>query len=249
MSTVCVIIPARIGSSRLARKPLAMIAGKPLVMWVWEKAQRATRPDEVLVATDSGEVEEIMKSRGARVVVTPAEGIRSGTERCAFVAANLGYDYYINLQCDQPFIDPSLLDLLAEQIRRQVGVLTLATPIVNESEYLNPNVVKVVRSGSRALYFSRAPIPVMVDGFNPGVALKHIGVYAFSSGVLRQVACLPASTLERFERLEQLRWIEHGVPIAVEVVPQDVFAIDTPEQLAQAREMAQGFSTDHWARG
>jgi 3-deoxy-manno-octulosonate cytidylyltransferase (CMP-KDO synthetase) len=244
--TFTVIIPARLGSTRLPGKPLADLGGKPMVVRVAERAAQsgATR---IVVATDHADIVAACAAHGIAVCITRADH-PSGTDRIAEVALALGLgpdEVVVNLQGDEPLIDPTLLAACASRISRDTPMATCAHPIVDADDLFNPNVVKVVldRAG-RALYFSRAPIPWDRDRFAlsqqalaPGyAALRHIGLYAYSNAFLQLYPSLEAAPLESTESLEQLRVLWHGYPIAVHVTDAAPAAgVDTPEDLARVR--------------
>lgn len=239
-----VVIPARYASTRFPGKPLVMLAGKPMLQWVYENAGRCGAL-EVIVATDDERIARAARGFGAPVAMTAASH-QSGTDRIAEAAANAGWgadEIVVNLQGDEPLLPSALLRQVAGLLEQDsaAALATLATPVRSMAEYLDPNAVKVVAGeDGRALYFSRAPIPWHRDGAVGGApsyagARRHIGLYAYRVGALRRLAALPASTLEQAEKLEQLRALAHGLAIrvadAVERPGQD---INTPEDLERA---------------
>jgi 3-deoxy-manno-octulosonate cytidylyltransferase (CMP-KDO synthetase) len=239
------IIPARFASSRLPGKPLADIGGKPMIQWVYENTSREL--GDVIVATDHPDIENVVLSFGGRVMMTSPDH-PSGTDRCAEVVRQLAgagepFDVIINVQGDEPFIRSSHVRLLKEAFSDpSTQIATLANPIVDPSEILNPNIVKVVADihGS-ALYFSRSAIPynrhAPDDHLSAGhTYLKHLGMYAYRSEVLRQITMLEPSPLEETESLEQLRWLENGFVIKVLITTEESHGIDTPEDLEAARK-------------
>ncbi|MCB0566263.1 MAG: 3-deoxy-manno-octulosonate cytidylyltransferase [Phaeodactylibacter sp.] len=236
------IIPARFASSRFPGKSLAQIAGKTVIQRVYEQAQRARRLDEVIVATDDHRIQEHVEGFGGKAVMTAAHH-RSGTERCAEVAERIGdADAIINIQGDEPFIDPEQIDMVAEPLarRQSVQISTLAKRIEKEEELNNPNVVKVVFNRQQmALYFSRSTIPYLRDvppaeWLAQAEYFKHIGLYGFRREILLELAELAPSRYERWESLEQLRWLEYGYSIFVNLTGKETIGIDTPEDLAHA---------------
>ncbi|WP_137175805.1 3-deoxy-manno-octulosonate cytidylyltransferase [Massilia sp. HP4] len=241
-----VIIPARLASTRLPNKPLADLGGKPMVVRVAERA-RASGAARVIVATDHEDIATACAAHGVSAVLTRADH-PSGTDRIAEVAQVLGLDedeVVVNLQGDEPLIDPSLLAACAARIDADTPMATCAHPILDAAEVFNPNIVKVVLDKTgRALYFSRATIPWHRDAFAAtqdslplGYApLRHIGLYAYSNAFLQAYPKLDVSPLEGIEALEQLRVLWHGYPIAVHVT-QDAppGGVDTPEDLARVR--------------
>ena len=231
-----VVIPARYASTRLPGKPLLRQTGKYLVQHVYERACQARCADIVLVATDDSRIAAAVDSFGGRVVMTRRDH-PNGTDRVAEVAAMLDAEVLINVQGDEPLIDPNALDLLAQRLETDPGanVATLAVPIQNLEQYRNPNCVKVVcdRNG-RALYFSRSPIPYVRDGqpdlaARPPQFLQHLGVYAYRRRFLLELAQLPPAPLEQLEKLEQLRILARGGVIQVGTVEQKGFGVDTYE--------------------
>jgi 3-deoxy-manno-octulosonate cytidylyltransferase (CMP-KDO synthetase) len=228
------VIPARLGSTRLSRKVLRPLAGRPMVEWVWRAAQASRLMDPVLVATDSEEVAEACRARGVPVEMT-SPACPSGSDRVREVAGRIEADIYVNIQGDEPTLTPDffppLLDLFA---RPEVEVSTLAVRCAPE-EFTNPNAVKVVTAlDGRALYFSRATIPFDRDAAGFTGYRKHLGIYAYRKSALERFAALPPSPLETLERLEQLRLLENGIAIFVADAPRDTIGVDTEEDLARA---------------
>jgi len=239
-----IVIPARLGSTRLPRKVLRLLGGKPMVQWTWEAACAVAGPAAVTIATDAVEVLETCTGFGGRALMTDAAH-QSGTDRTCEVATRLGWaddEIVVNLQGDEPLMPAAMVvevaSLLAEDPTADIA--TLAHPLHARADWLNPNVVKVVRAASgHALYFSRAPIPWKREGTNPesplpeSLAFRHIGLYAYRVGALRRFSQLPVSPLEACEALEQLRALEAGMRIAVgisEVPPPR--GVDTEADLA-----------------
>ncbi len=242
---VSVVIPARLGSTRLPRKVLLDIAGKPMLQRVWEQAGKMARASEVLIATDSDEVLKAAQSWGAHAVMTSPD-CASGTERIASIIGDLAGDFVINVQGDEPFIPPELLDSLVAAWEQHGDDLVTATyPITDPEELTNPNRVKVVRAHQgRALYFTRSTAPY-IRGVEPaqwhtqGLHWVHIGVYGYARPVLEDYAALPPSPLEQAERLEQLRFIEAGLSIHCIETAYRPLGVDTAEDLAKANLAAQ----------
>ena len=239
MSTIRIagVIPARLSSTRLRRKVLREIAGRPMVEWVWRAAAEAGLMDPVVVATDSDEVAAVCRERGIPVVMTSPD-CPSGSDRVREVARQIDADIYVNIQGDEPTLTadffPPLLDLFR---RPEVEVTTLAVPCPPE-EFTNPNAVKVVTAlDGRALYFSRATIPFDRDQLGYAGYRKHLGIYAYRKAALERFAALPLGTLERVERLEQLRLLENGIAVYVADAPRDTIGVDTEEDLARAEAM------------
>ena len=242
-----VLIPARLASTRLPDKPLADIAGLPMIVRVAMAAARSAAR-RVVVATDAPRIAEACHAHHIEAVLTRADH-PSGSDRLAETCTLLGLDgddEVVNLQGDEPLIDPTMIDACAQLLsqRRDCVMATVAHAIDDLAEYINPNVVKVVLDAqSRALYFSRAPIAWWRDGNAAGVLqlpepapLRHVGLYAYRAGFLRRFPSLPVSPLERLEALEQLRVLWHGERIAVHVSKQRPGpGVDTPQDLARVR--------------
>jgi 3-deoxy-manno-octulosonate cytidylyltransferase (CMP-KDO synthetase) len=233
-----VIIPSRYGSSRFPGKPLALIGGKPMIQQVYERASQAQSVDDVAVATDDSRIADAVNSFGGKAVLTSPEN-RSGTDRVAEAAEKLGYgedDIIINVQGDQPLLDPRCLnDVLSVLVSNpDVGMSTLAFRIVNEDEITNPKDVKVTFDNRGiALYFSRSSIPYCRDKGTAYDTYKHLGVYAYTKRFLNMFRALPEGVLERVEKLEQLRALEHGHSIIVKVTAFDSPEVDLPEDIAK----------------
>jgi len=257
-----VVIPARYASSRLPGKPLADIGGRPMVLRVLERALHAGA-ESVIVATDDARVQQAVEAAGYQAIMTSPDH-QSGTERLVEVAEALGWDddtLVVNVQGDEPLIDPELIREAARQLvlHGDAVMATLAHPIHDHADFINPNVVKVVTDeAGYALYFSRAPIPWPRDAFAASSAnlngigaagqamphelgaLRHIGLYAYRAGFLRTYASLATSPLERFEMLEQLRVLWHGHRISLGITPSaPAPGVDTPEDLARVRALFQ----------
>lgn len=228
-----ILIPARWGSSRFPGKPLALIAGKPLIQWVWERCLKSRLASQVIVATDDMRIAEAAFEFGAEVAFTKS-GHPSGTDRVAEVAAHLGNERVIvNVQGDEPFVDPKLIDrlILLFQKNPRLKMATAASPILDATEFADPNVVKVVISPTgQALYFSRSPIPVDRDAGSFRAALRHHGIYAYSRKFLLEFVKWKPTPLERLEKLEQLRALEHHAAIQVLKTRHASLGVDTPEQ-------------------
>lgn len=242
--TVLCVLPARLASRRLPRKPLLPLAGRPLIEWSWRAACRVPAFDAVWVATDAPEVAGVVEGLGGTAVLTSREHA-SGTDRVAEAAGRpeaRGFDIVVNYQADEPFLDPDAVGRTVEAVRDGgTEVATLAAPLGDESEWRSPSVVKVVvdRHG-RALYFSRASIPHPREG-GPELRdtpdspyLRHVGLYAFSRAGLERWTRLEPSRLEGIERLEQLRALEEGVPIQVVVGPATEPGLDVPRDVERA---------------
>lgn len=241
------VIPARLGSERLARKPLQLLGGRPLIEVVWQRVASFQAVARLIVATDSDEIADVCRNAGALVELTSA-GHRSGTERVAEVAErHPEFDVIVNIQGDEPFVAESHIRLSAQLVLDGWEIGTPATPIQSQAAWHDPAAVKVVRGDDgRALYFSRAPIPHQRDG-QPDDAelssprfLRHIGVYAYARDALLRYVRLPESDLERVEKLEQLRALAAGMRIGVAVTRELAIGIDTPEDLVRAEELLRG---------
>lgn len=235
------VIPARLGSTRLPRKPLRPLAGRPLIEWVWRRASRLDTLDAVVVATDSDEIAAVCEGFGATVEPTAASHA-SGTERVAEVAARAayhGYDVVVNVQGDEPFVGDAQVGGAVGRVVDGWDIGTVAAPLGSLEAWRDPAVVKVVvRQDGGALYFSRAPVPFARDGdpvpddLASERYLRHIGVYAFTPEALQRWVALPAHWLEGIERLEQLRPLAAGMGIGVALTElPEASGVDTPEDL------------------
>jgi 3-deoxy-manno-octulosonate cytidylyltransferase (CMP-KDO synthetase) len=237
------IIPARYASTRFPGKPLVFIAGKPLIQRVVERCRQAKSLSEIIVATDDKRIADIAR-QFCRVEMT-REDHPSGSDRIAEVAARADCDAIVNIQGDEPLIDPAVIDAVAGALARE-EMSTAATPIRNPAEYDNPNVVKVVvNAAGRALYFSRRTIPYLREAAsrsaNEQLAafpfLKHLGIYGYQRETLLRLVKFPMSPLEQAEKLEQLRALENGIQIAVVKVDYDSVGVDVPEDVARVEEI------------
>lgn len=236
------IIPARYKSERFPGKPLADIRGKTMIQRVYEQAMKARLLDEVIVATDDPRIFGHVKGFGGKVVMTSADHF-SGTERCEEALKLAGkekFDGIINIQGDEPFIDPGQIETVASMLEElDIPIATLAKQISDPDEITDPNVVKVVFDHSMmALYFSRSPIPYLrtvtgEDWLAARSHYKHIGLYGYRPGVLEKITRLSPTPLEKAESLEQLRWMEHGFGIKVGLTGKDSKGIDTPDDLSK----------------
>ena len=241
-SATCIagIIPARWGSSRFPGKPLHPLAGKPLLQHVHERACECRSLDEVLVATDDPRIRDACESFGARVAMTSSEH-PSGTDRIAEAAEDIPQaSHVINLQGDEPLLDPGLIDRLVETLVSDPGLqmVTAANPISDESQLDDPNIVKLVMDGNGdALYFSRSPIPYRRSSPADLPSFRHVGLYGYRRDFLRRFVSWPPSLLEQAEQLEQLRALENGARIRVIVTRHEAIGLDTPEQVPQLEEL------------
>src|SRR5216117_2688319 len=239
------IIPARYASARFPGKSLHLIAGKPLLQHVVERCQQARGLNEVMVATDDTRIAEVV-SKFCHVEMT-SERHPSGTDRIAEVVERNACDAAVNIQGDEPLIDPQVIDAVAHALAGS-PMSTAATPIRDVAEYDNPNVVKVVvNSSGRALYFSRRTIPFLRDAASRPVAeqlaafpfLKHLGIYGYWRDTLLRLVKFPVSPLEAAEKLEQLRALDNGIEIAVMRVLHDSVGVDVPEDVARVERLLQ----------
>ena len=261
------IIPARYASTRFEGKPLVIIDGKSMIQRVYEQAMKAPSLSKVIVATDDERIFKHVESFGGTAMMTSAAH-QSGTDRCAEVVEKLNFEIHssnldnefpivekigirreaaysivVNIQGDEPFIQPEQIEKVVEVLRSQndYKIATLAKRIDNQQLIDNTNAVKVVfAADGRAVYFSRSPIPFVRATlpnvqFSTGEFFKHIGLYAYRASVLMEIAKLPPSRLEKLEQLEQLRWLENGYPIGVAETDLETVGIDTPEDLAQLK--------------
>jgi 3-deoxy-manno-octulosonate cytidylyltransferase (CMP-KDO synthetase) len=236
------IIPSRYGSTRFEGKPLAPICGKAMIQHVYEAATRAAHIDSVVVATDDQRIFDAVSRFGGQAIMTSADH-RSGTDRAAEAARHLGMspeDIVINVQGDQPLIDPCCLDEVVGPLTADpaLGMSTLAFRIVNPKEYLDPKDVKVVMNElGDALYFSRAPVPYGRDEGQRFDSYKHLGIYAYRCSFLEIFRDLPTGSLESIEKLEQLRALEHGHRIRVVVTDFDSPEVDLPSDIIRIEEL------------
>jgi len=237
------IIPARYASSRFPGKPLALIAGKPLIQRVVEQCEQAKSLSEVIVATDDARIAEVAQ-HFCRVEMTSADH-PSGSDRIAEVASRCECDAVVNIQGDEPLIEPAVIEAVAGALARE-EMSTAATLIKNPAEYDNPNVVKVVvNAAGRALYFSRRTIPYLREAAsrsaNEQLAafpfLKHLGIYGYRRETLLRLVKFPLSPLEEAEKLEQLRALENGIQIAVVKVDYDSVGVDVPEDVVRVEQL------------
>jgi 3-deoxy-manno-octulosonate cytidylyltransferase (CMP-KDO synthetase) len=231
---VLIVIPSRFGSTRFPGKSLAAIAGKPMIQWVWEAAQRCRRADGVIVATDDPRIFTAVERFGGQAAMTKAAH-RSGTDRVAEVAERHPAAVYVNLQGDEPLVAPAAVDALIEGlIAAKAPMATLAHRIETEEEWRRPEVVKVVtNTEGDALYFSRSPIPFQRT-FDPRTRLwRHVGIYAFRAASLRQFVKWRPSPLEKAESLEQLRALENGLRLRVLATRFRSAGVDTPGDLKE----------------
>ena len=249
---VTAVIPARYASTRFPGKPLADLCGKPMIQWVCEGAQRCPLVDRVLVATDDARIAAAVNAFGGTAVMTRGDH-PTGTDRLAEVAADLASELIVNVQGDEPLIDPAMIEAAVRPLLADAAIPmgTLKTPLTSLEEFHNPNVVKVVtdRQGF-ALYFSRAPIPhprdfadELATRWQELATAKHVGLYVYRRDFLLRFPTLVPTPLEEQEKLEQLRALEHGYRIHVAATPLGVQGVDTPEDLARVRRLLAGRTT------
>ena len=241
---VIVVIPARYGSTRLAGKPLIPLAGKPMVQRVYERAELAARVNRVIVATDDERIVKAVEEFGGEARMTRSDH-RTGTERVAEVAAHEEGEVFVNVQGDEPLLDPAAVDTAVASLLEEppAAISTVATTIKTPADIMDPNVVKTVLDfDGNALYFSRAPIPWVRDTASKIQVrhLKHLGLYVFQRDALLEYPTLPQGELERIEQLEQLRWLENGWRIRVAEVEHDAVSVDVPEDVARVEKLLQG---------
>jgi len=240
MSKVSVIIPARWGSTRFPGKPLHLIAGKSLLQHVWERASKARGIDDAVVATDDMRIAEAAFAFGAEVALTSPKH-RSGTDRIAEVAAKLrGVTHVINVQGDEPLIDPKLITRLARTLTadKKIEMITAANEFDADADISNPNAVKVILDRDHnALYFSRSPIPFVRDGSAAVPFYRHQGIYGYSRQFLLRFVKWKPSALERTEQLEQLRALENGARIRVVLTKHASIGVDSPEDVGTVEKL------------
>jgi len=242
------IIPARFASSRLIGKPLASIGGKPMIQHTYERAKKSKLINDIVIAVDDEKVFSVVKKFGAQVVMTPKD-LTTGSDRIAFVAKSLTTaEIIVNIQGDEPFISGRMIDEAIEPLLfdKKVKVSTLVKKITSVDEYKSPSIPKVVFDyNNYALYFSRQPIPFVRDSRTIAEKItatdiyKHIGLYVFRKNELLKFTRLIQTDLEKAEKLEQLRMLEHGMKIKVVVTDYDSFSVDTPKDLELARKIYQ----------
>ncbi|MBU3911043.1 MAG: 3-deoxy-manno-octulosonate cytidylyltransferase [Candidatus Omnitrophica bacterium] len=240
------IIPARYGATRFDGKLLADLCGKPVIQHTWENAKKSKSIEDLLIATDDKRIYNVAKGFGAKAVYT-SKAHKSGSDRLTEVVSQFEAKIIVNIQADEPLLHPSMIDNIVDPLVRDknIQMATLCHKIESEHELFDRNIVKVVidRKGF-ALYFSRAAIPYKPRSIHNGNRIvncyKHIGLYAYTRDFLFTFKSLPQSTLEKIEKLEQLRVIENGYKIKVVETKYDTVGIDTPEDLARAVEVIQG---------
>jgi len=240
---VIVVIPARYGSTRLPGKPLVSLAGKPMVQRVYERAKLAKCVHQVIVATDDDRIVKAVEAFGGEARMTRTDH-RTGTERVAEVAAHVEGEVFVNVQGDEPLLDPVAVDRAVGSLLEEpaASISTVATPIKTPADIMDPNVVKTVLDfDGNALYFSRGPIPWVRDTTSKVHVhyWKHLGLYVFRRDALLEYPTLPQGELERIEQLEQLRWMENGWKIRVAEVEHDAVSVDVLEDVARVEKLLQ----------
>jgi 3-deoxy-manno-octulosonate cytidylyltransferase (CMP-KDO synthetase) len=249
------IIPARYASTRFPGKPLALISGKPLIQHVIEQCRKAAALDEIIVATDDDRIRRAVEPF-CRVEMTSPDH-PSGSDRIAEVARRCSCDGVVNIQGDEPLIAPGVIDAVAGALER-AEMSTAATPLVEENDYDNANVVKVVvNAAGQALYFSRRTIPYVREAASRSVVeqmaafpfLKHLGIYGYRRETLLRLVQCPVSPLENAEKLEQLRALENGIPISVAVVAYHSIGVDVPEDVERVERILKHRPLDNAVRG
>jgi 3-deoxy-manno-octulosonate cytidylyltransferase (CMP-KDO synthetase) len=235
------VIPARYASTRFPAKPLVDIAGKSMIQRVYEQVKKSSLISRVVVATDNQQIFDHVQKFGGSVCMTRESHV-SGTDRCyeALTLQKETFAYVINIQGDEPFIQPEQIDLLAALLGGKTEIATLVKKIEDSDQLFNPNVVKAVLSEKgEALYFSRSTVPHIrntpeSEWLSKHNFYKHIGMYAYRADILKQLTTLPVSSLEKAESLEQLRWLENGFRIKIAKTNTETIGIDTPEDLEKA---------------
>ncbi|HTC19749.1 MAG TPA: 3-deoxy-manno-octulosonate cytidylyltransferase [bacterium] len=236
-SKVIGVIPSRYGAQRFPGKPLALIAGVPMIVRVVRQAQKAKRLSEVWVATDDRRIAEAVEKAGATAVMTPSS-LKSGTDRIAYSVRNQRADIIVNIQGDEPVMAPAAIDAAVEVLQKDQKVLmsTVVIPLADRKEWLDPNVVKAVLGfKGDVLYFSRAPIPYPREGGVPK-AYKHMGLYGYRPAWLQLMATMRPTPLELTEKLEQLRAMENGVVIRAAVRKVESIAVDVPADVKKVEK-------------
>lgn len=240
---VLAVIPARYASTRLPGKPLARIVGKPMIQHVYERVRQAKSVNRVVVATDDDRILQAVHGFGGEAVMTRTDH-RSGSERVAEVAVQIFADIYINVQGDEPLIEPAAVDALVQAMMEDddasVQLATLCVPIQSPADIMDPNIVKVVLDfQGDALYFSRAPVPWVRDEAHRVYArhFKHLGIYAYRRAPLLEFPTLPPGELEKLEQLEQLRFLENGHKMRVAETSFDSVSVDVPGDIARVEAL------------
>jgi 3-deoxy-manno-octulosonate cytidylyltransferase (CMP-KDO synthetase) len=243
---IVIVIPARYSSTRLPGKPLVSLAGTSMIQRVYERAKLSKLATRVIVATDDDRIIKAVEGFGGEARMTRAEH-RTGTERVAEVAAHTDGQVFVNVQGDEPLLNPEVVDAAIKALLEEPAapIATVATPIKLPADIMDPNIVKTVLDfDENALYFSRAPIPWVRDTGAKVQArhLKHLGLYVFQRDALLEYPTLPQGTLEKIEQLEQLRWLENGWKIRVAEVEHDSVSVDVPEDVVRVEKLLQNKS-------
>ena len=238
------VIPARWGSTRFEGKILALLNGRPMIEHVWRQVKKAKLLEDVIIACDDERILKAAKDFGAKAVMT-AKDHESGTDRIAEAAAHVSVDVVVNIQGDEPLIDPAVIDSLADALLKDktLSMATVIKRLASEEDLKNPNVVKaVIDQHKNALYFSRSPIPYnrAAKPFAQSVYYKHLGLYAYRKDFLMGFKNLPFSQLEATEKLEQLRVLDAGYKIRTIETEHETIGVDTPEDLARVQELMKG---------
>jgi len=242
---VAAVIPARFASTRLPGKPLSLILNKPMIQWVYEQTLKARGLNQVVVATDDQRVVEAVESFGGNAIMTSAD-IASGTDRIAAVAKKLPADVYVNVQGDEPLMSPLAIEKTIELVTSgRFQMASVMTPLKNVDDLRNPSVVKViVDKNQRAIYFSRLPIPYSrknePDQDEGYICRQHVGLYVYTRDTLLRLTALPASPLEKYEVLEQLRALENGISIGMAEADFTSVGVDTQEDLEKVIKILEG---------
>ncbi len=246
---VLAVVPARFASTRFPGKPLTLIAGRPMIQHVVERVRKAGQVSRVLVATDDARIVKVVEGFGGEAMLTRSDHA-NGTDRVAEVAAHVSAEIYVNVQGDEPLIDPGSIDAIVSAMLEDDSV-QIATPCVAISEpkdIMDPNVVKVVRDfDGNGIYFSRAPIPWVRDTAAK-IAIrhwKHLGLYGYRRDALLEYPTLPPGELEQVEQLEQLRWLENGFPIRVVETDYDAVSVDVPSDVERVEALLRGGASNH----
>lgn len=242
-AAVIIVIPARYGSTRLPGKPLVALAGKPMIERVYERASQSKLAKRVIVATDDDRIMKAVQSFGGEALMTRSTH-RTGTERVAEVASHTDGEVFVNVQGDEPLLDPASVDTAINALLEEpaASLSTVATLIKTPADIMDPNVVKTILDfDDNALYFSRAPIPWVRDSASKIQVrhLKHLGLYAFQRSALLEYPTLPQGTLEKIEQLEQLRWLENGWKMRVAEVEHDAVSVDVPADVERVEKLLQ----------
>ena len=240
---IVIVIPARYGSTRLPGKPLVSLAGQPMIQRVYERAKLSQRAGRVIVATDDARIVAAVEGFGGEARMTRADH-RTGTERVAEVAAHVDGEVFVNVQGDEPLLDPAAVDTAIDALLEEpvAAVATVVTAIRIPGDIMDPNVVKAVLDfDNNALYFSRAPVPWVRDTAAKLQVRhwKHLGLYVFQREALLEYPTLPQGELEKIEQLEQLRWMENGWKIRVAEVEHDAVSVDVPDDVARVEKLLQ----------